>query len=447
VSLYFIVALRNLLQARRRTVLLGSALALVTLLLVLLLSLVQGLTNTIITVATAMSSGHVNVAGFYKTSSDDVLPLLTKTSEIRKIVEENTPDIDYIVDRNRGFAKFVSESSHCYSAVFGVDIDEEKRWDDNLELAEEREYKEGGSNQVKGDPTLLNQPNSLLLFANQAKRLEVVVGDKVTVMAQTTAGVANTLDATVVAVIKDIGIFSRFFMFMPKQDIHTMYNTKESTSGAIQIYLKDIDRSAEVMEHLRSVLDKKGYRLMDHDPIPFFAKFSSVMAEDWDGQKLDLTIWSDEVSFLNMIITTIRTISLTLVGILMVLIAIGIMNTMWIAVRERTTEIGTIRAIGASKMVVLRMFLMETALLGLFSTTLGAVLGGLLAYGIDAAAIEIPDSALSVVLMTNRLHLSVSIYQLLASILILSSICALAALWPSLRASRLQPITAIHHVV
>ncbi|RYF04848.1 MAG: ABC transporter permease, partial [Deltaproteobacteria bacterium] len=60
--IYLQMAIRNLLQARRRTTLLGVALALVSMLLVILLTLSQGLADTMIGASTLLTSGHINVA-------------------------------------------------------------------------------------------------------------------------------------------------------------------------------------------------------------------------------------------------------------------------------------------------------------------------------------------------------------------------------------------------
>ena len=67
-----------------------------------------------------------------------------------------------------------------------------------------------------------------------------------------------------------------------------------------------------------------------------------------------------------------------LVILLMVIVAVGIMNTMWIAIRERTREIGTLRAIGMQRTQVLWMFLIEAFLLGLAGTAAGRGLGAAL---------------------------------------------------------------------
>ena len=89
---------------------------------------------------------------------------------------------------------------------------------------------------------------------------------------------------------------------------------------------------------------------MDPDPRAFWLKFETVNREDWTGQKLDVTTWEDEISFIQWTVTAHRPGSpCTLIGVLLVIIVVGIMNTLWIAIRERTREIGTLRAIGMQR--------------------------------------------------------------------------------------------------
>ena len=78
-------------------------------------------------------------------------------------------------------------------------------------------------------------------------------------------------------------------------------------------------------------------------------KFETVNREDWTGQKLDVTTWEDEISFMTWTLTALQGLSFVLIVILIAIIVIGIMNTMWIAIRERTREIGTLRAIGMQR--------------------------------------------------------------------------------------------------
>lgn len=440
-----LVALRNLVQARRRSLLLGLAIGLVTMLLVLLSSLSAGIRDNLIEEATTMSSGHVTVGGFFKPSPTTAAPLVAHVGEIRAIVEQNTPGLDYVVLRGRGWGKIASPTGATQAGLSGLHVADESRFFERLELARESEYKEGGRDEVVGDARRLAEPNTVVLFAGQARRLDVGVGDVVTVQTETFGGQTNTVDLTVVAVARDLGLLSTFAVFVPQQVILDLYRLDDDTTGAIWVYLDDIERADETMAHLRRVFAEKGYPLIDHQPVPFFFKFETVAGEDWTGQKLDVTTWEDEVSFLTWVITAFDTVTWFLIAILVVIIAVGIMNAMWNAVRERTREIGTMRAIGMRRSRVLLLFLTEALLLGLISTGLGAIAGAAGALAIDAAEIAVPIEAMSAILLSDTLNLSVHASSLVGAIVALTLFTVLAAAWPAVRAARLPPIQAIGH--
>ena len=90
-----------------------------------------------------------------------------------------------------------------------------------------------------------------------------------------------------------MGLVNSWSMFVPKKTIFKLYGVQKDSTGAIMIYLNDIDESSNVMSHLRGVLEEAGYSILEHDPRPFFMKFEVVSGQNWDGQRLDLTIWKD----------------------------------------------------------------------------------------------------------------------------------------------------------
>ncbi len=444
-GLYLTIALRNLLQARRRTGLLVTALAAVTMLLVMLMALSNGLTETMIRSATAISSGHVNVAGFSKHKTTDAWPVLHGISGLRKQVEQLVPESELLVVRERAWAKIISNQHSMYVSPTGVDIREEARLREAVTMAREGDYKEGGGDQVKGDLAKLSEPNTVMLFASQAKRLEVEVGDDLTITAPTGAGRTNTVDVTVVAIAKDFGFLSNWAAFVPHQTVKDLYEYGEDTGSVIQIYLKDPSQAEAVMARLRQDLKAKGHEVMEHHPAPFFFKFERVAGEDWTGQQLDLTIWSDEVSYLKWVVTALDAISYILVGILMIIIALGITDAMWIAVRERTGEVGTVRAIGMTRRQVLTLFLVEALLLGLMGTLLGGAVGSGVAVLLDQAQIHIATEAVQALLLSDVLNLSVTPSHVAGAVAVFTLLTGLSALGPAVRAARMQPVTAMHH--
>lgn len=439
-KVYLMIAWRNLRQGGRRTWILGFAIGIVTLLLVVLSALGAGLEATMIRSASTLLSGHVNVGGFYKVTPTQAAPVVTGAAALRALVEREVEGVDFIIDRARGWAKAVSDQGSFYTGLVGVDIAQEQGLRSVLQV---RPSPPGAP---ASDLGALDQPNTAVIFAGQAERLEVGVGDVITMTAETGAGVNNTVDVRVVAVVEDVGFLSAWSIFVPKSTVNQLYQLKDDTTGAVQIYLKDPDRAPAVMAGLRETLTKAGYTLMDHEPQAFFMKFDRVAGEDWTGQRLDLTTWKDEVSYLLWILTGFATIRWLMLGTLMVIIGIGIMNTMWMSIRERTSEIGTLRAIGMRPRAVLGMFVLEGALLGAVAAGAGAVLGGLIAWIVDAAAITVPMKAFQMVLMSDRLHLEVQLGDLLTALFVITAVTCLAAIFPAWRAARLRPVSAIHHV-
>lgn len=440
------IALRNLLQARRRTLLLGAALAAVTALLVLLMALSAGIGDTMIRSATTLASGHVNVGGFFKARSSDAAPFVRGVSELRALVERELPELEHMVDRARGWARVVSSEGSMQVGLTGINVADESRLMETLRLVPESDYRDGGRDEVLGDPRSLAETEGAIVFAAQARRLGLRVGDPLTIVAETMQGQRNSAEVEVAAVVDDIGFMSNFSMFVSKRTLRKLYRLGEDVSGVVQVYLRDAKMAPAVMERLRTALEREGHELLPHEPTPFFAKFSSVSGEAWTGQRLDTTIWKDEISFLGWILGAVDTVSFTLVGTLLVIIAIGITNSMWISVRERTNEIGTLRAIGMGRRQVMAMFLYEAGLLGLVFTGLGALSGAGVALLLDWAEIRVGIEAVSAVLMSDVLHLVVEPKDVIRAVVGFSFVAAGAALWPAIRAARLQPVTAIHHV-
>lgn len=442
-GMLFVIAWRNLVQARRRTLLLSTAIGMVTTLLVLLLSLSQGIADNLVKSATTLSAGHVVVAGFYKPSPSQAIPLVTDASKVRAVIESATPGLDYIVTRGRGWGKFVGPGGTVQSGYAGINLQDDSRFLDTLQLAAQDEYKEGGKPEVLGDPRRLSEPGAVVIFVNQAKRLEVDVGDAITFVTETNDGRTNTVDLTVVAVARDLGMLSSWSVLGNAETLRKVYKLKDDTTGAFWVYLDDIEQADAVMNTLRVSLAQAGFQLMDHDPNPFFFKFESVAGEDWTGQKLDVTIWRDEVSFLVRILDVFNLVSAFIAAVLLVIVAIGIINTMFNIVRERTREIGTMRAIGSHRRNVLMMFLVEATLLGLIATTGGSVVGAGLALAIDAAAFPAPIDAMKAILLSDTIQLAVRPATLVQVIAVLTTCTGLSALWPALLGARLRPIVAL----
>jgi putative ABC transport system permease protein len=411
---------------------LGGAIAGVTLLLVVLLGLLNGIRTTILESATTLMTGHVNVGGFFKLTAGQSAPVVTHYQKVLDVVRANVPELDFVTERGRGWAKIVSDTSSLQAGVGGIDIKNEPGFRRVVQLKE-------------GSLDALAEPGTILIFEEQAQRLGVRVGDVVTLSAYTLRGAANTVDVRVAAIARNVGLLSSFNSYVPAVTLRALYALNNDATGALLLYLKDMRDVAKVEARLRDALAAAGFQLMDKDPRAFWQKFEVVNREGWTGQKLDVTNWEDEISFVQWTLTAISWLSYVLIGILLIIIAVGIMNTLWISIRERTREIGTLRAIGMQRSGVLAMFVVEAFTLSAVSAVVGAALGLLVCAAVNAAHLHVPLEV-QLFLMREEVQLAVRPTVLIGSICLITGCTTLISLLPSFLAARLQPVTAMHQV-
>lgn len=138
-------------------------------------------------------------------------------------------------------------------------------------------------------------------------------------------------------------------------------------------------------------------------------------------------------TFVNLLLKNLSFITgaAVLIGLITLLgAAIGLMNIMLVSVTERTKEIGLIKAIGGRQRNVRQQFLFESVLISLIGAAFGVVLG------------VIVGNVFSLVLSTGFV---LPWGWLIGGIGICSVVGLLAGLYPSLKASRLNPIEALRY--
>ncbi len=427
------IAFENLRQHRRRTLWLGGLLAAVTCALGLTLGAVRGVHDAMLATSITLFSGHLNVSGFYKTSAGRSAPVVRDAHAVTRAVLAAVPEAEGVVERGRGWGRLVSTTASRQIAVAGIDTAHDARWARAMEL-------------VAGRLEDMERPDAILLFESQARELGVGVGDPLTMSGTNYEGSSSALDLEVVAIARDMGFFSRFITFASWRAVDRFYALAPEVGGMLQVRLRDehVARAEQLAARLRRALVAAGYAVTPPSAKPYFVKNEEAKDEDWTGQELDVNTWKDEVQFANWVLTVVDALGGGLVLVLLAVIMIGITSTMWIAIRERRREIGTLRALGMQRGHVLWVFVLETLLLSLASSALGAGCAALVAQTINGMTIPVPEFA-QLVLMSNALRLSLDLEASLAACATVTVAVVLAAVWPSMRASRIRPSVAMHH--
>jgi ABC-type antimicrobial peptide transport system permease subunit len=142
-------------------------------------------------------------------------------------------------------------------------------------------------------------------------------------------------------------------------------------------------------------------------------------------------------------IFSVITVMLALVGGIALFVAsIGIVNTMIMSIYERTREIGTLKAMGASRGDIRLMFMIEAGLIGLIGGAFGLFFGWVLGRGLNRAALWYAQSRN--IPIENDLFVITPMLAL-QSLLFAFIIGGIAGLYPANRAARLDPLTALRH--
>jgi putative ABC transport system permease protein len=153
---------------------------------------------------------------------------------------------------------------------------------------------------------------------------------------------------------------------------------------------------------------------------------------------------ADAQSFIDSILRIFNIISLVLGGIgaiALIVATIGVINTMVMAILERTREIGVMRACGATRGTIRRLFTIEAGVLGF----LGGVFGVIVGYGLtDVANLFINPMLASSGIKSHNI-ISLPLWLIIAVIGATTIIGMLAGLYPAFRAARLNPVEALRY--
>ena len=145
------IAARNLARHTRRNVLLGSAIAGVTAMLVLLGGLTTGMREAMLQSATTLMTGHVNLAGFFKITSGTAAPIVAGWEKPWDAVKAQVPELTYAAPRGRGWAKAVADGVSMDLILAGVELDREPRFREVIQVVDGRPRRAA---QARHDPDL-----------------------------------------------------------------------------------------------------------------------------------------------------------------------------------------------------------------------------------------------------------------------------------------------------
>ena len=210
-------------------------------------------------------------------------------------------------------------------------------------------------------------------------------------------------------VISEVGTVSSGIS--PDDSIFILYSTGvkyivgTDANPTITVIASDVDNVDNVMENIQSVL-----------------------AENYPNAEFTITDAGSKMEAASESNNTLTTLLIAMAAIVFIVGGIGIMNVLFVSVKERTKEIGILKAIGCTKKDILIEFLLEAC----FISILGGILGVLLSFGITPI-VEYFDV---------RVELSVAGAVLAVVFAIFTG--TVFGFYPALKASKLVPVEALN---
>ncbi len=153
--------------------------------------------------------------------------------------------------------------------------------------------------------------------------------------------------------------------------------------------------------------------------------------------------WHKAVGVIGSLAMLIRGALLGFVGLLFVVAGIVIANTLAMSAMERTTEIGMMRAVGATRWFIAKLMMAETTMLALLFGGIGVLLGAVLVAVTPHLGIQTGNDLLQMVYGGEVFHPLLRPQDLVMCFFELGLVVALASLYPMQLAASITPLDAI----
>ena len=430
------LALRNLSRQKKRTFLLGGAIAFGIMIVTVINGFVGAFVANISENFANLAAGHVFIQGVEKSASGKEYEIIRDDTALMAAAKQAGIPARYVTKRSSFQGNLIFAGKTAQLAINGVDFSNETF------LPERLMFKSGG---MAG----MAEKQGLVISEPTAKRLNVQVGDRVLVQMKTYTGQNNVGEFAVAGITVDPGILFSMAGYANKSYINELLNIEPSDYMSLGFYLPSLEGMDKYGTELYEGLRKKAqvFERGKGDQTQNFVRsmMSQAKKETWTGIKYRVFTLNDMLQQVQQIVNVLNSASLVILIILFLIIMVGITNTFRIIMYERIREIGTMRSIGMQRGEVRSLFLFEAAFLAV-----GGVLSGILLALVVMGVVSVVDfglnSPLFIILKNGHMTFSLPLVRTLANIVIVTGLTLAAAFFPARNAARLDPAVALRTV-
>ncbi|MEJ2553416.1 MAG: ABC transporter permease [Gammaproteobacteria bacterium] len=348
--------------------------------------------------------GHIQVyrAGYYVHGRRDPYRYLIQHPRDLSRQLMQLPHVEQVMERlyfsgvlNNGHADLPIEGE-------GVEVDKERELDSAVTW-------------LAGRAPSDKDAYGIALGEGVARALQLQPGDFATLTLTTPDGALNSLDFKVVGVFRTIG--------------------KDYDDHAVRVALP------AAQELLQTQAAHSLVVLLDHTRAT--AEVAAAVEARLPANEYEVKTWRQLADFYDKVVELYKRYFGVMRLIILIMVLLGVLNSVILAVQERIGEFGTMLALGNRGRDLFRLIVAENALLGLFGSLAGVILGVLLAELISAIGIPMPPPP-------NMSSGYTAFIRVVPSVLLMSVVVGYvatlaAAMLAAKRVSRLAVVDALRH--
>ena len=405
---------RNIWRNKRRTFFTLLAIAVGVFSLVFAKSYITGILNTSIEVVIKTEAGHVSIAHEEYLRLKRILPKEHMVNGLNRLQDEVSALPG--VEMTRAQIKFNVMLSHDEDNEIALAIGiEPEKTDKSMDLSK---------TVVEGD-YLTGSGLELIIGKKMAEKLGVKVNDELLLVT------SDINYSTYALPFKIVGIFETGFSYFDKhllyihiQKAREMLDCQDSVHEVL-VFLQDPEQSLDIANRVENILKQKNPE-------------GSIRVTPWQKHDL-LSFWPMAEGIWEKIL-----------GIIMLIVALVILNTMLMAVMERYREIGVIKAMGFKNREAFSMILIEAFYLGVIGSVIGGILGGTLSAVLEKTGIDFAKMTggvmekidMPIPFFGKMLYPDFTLEILVNSIIFGIVIALIAVLYPAFKSARMSPVEA-----
>lgn len=404
---FWVIAYRDLVRNRRRTLLTLLAVALGMTVLIMMSGLVAGIISGSLRDNIRLNTGHLQLRD--DTYEIEKLSLLSK---------DLLQDIDTLTARVEALSEVQSAAPVLWtSGVLSTVRESTGLQVIGINPADDfhARIREGI---VAGDYLAADDRGLILIGKRLADDMEITVGQRVSLAMGRADGQVDEGIFTVAGLFNTgIGNYDQNTVIMPLAQVQAFTNSGDRASSII-VMLHDQEDTAKVAAALQTT-------------------------------GIQILTWEDLNSILLTTMGTAMGFYYILYIIVILVVAVLIANTLLMSVFERTRELGILASLGMKGRQIMLMVLFEAVILALIGVAAGLVLGAAVVAYLARVGIEFSADAMASVegmAFGNKMYPAFAPGEAITLSLLMFFIVSLVSLYPAWYASRMEPIKALHAV-